>query len=82
MNEWRDVEGFVGYRVSDCGDVVSFRNRAGGLKAVGRVLKHDVSGTCGHHRVTLTTPDGRLERVQVHRLVMRAFGPARPPGRQ
>lgn len=70
--EWRRVEGFPAYEVSDDGLV---RNRHG------EILKPE-AGPRGHLRVTLYEGSREAkQRVFVHRLVLMAFVGAPPDGR-
>lgn len=66
--QWRDVPGFPGYRVSDCGRVRGPR----------RMLRPD-RGNRGHLRVRLYR-QGRGHMRWIHRLVLEAFVGPKPPG--
>lgn len=61
--EWRDVEGYPGYQVSDLGFVKS--------KKTGRPLKSAYN--CAYHRVSLSYAPWKFRTVSVHRLVAKAF---------
>lgn len=84
--QWRDIcqwEGF--YQVSNCGRVRSLdrncRQRGGTTRVLaGRILKGRVNN-CGYRVVPLSHL-GRLEVLQVSRLVVRAFIGEIPPGMQ
>lgn len=79
--EWRPVEGFEGYEVSDLGRVQSYRGR-GGKKSYfvdePRILKAGV-GTRGYEKVNLFQCGERVTR-SVHRLVALAFVDGYKPG--
>ncbi len=72
--EWRPVEGFAGYFVSDRGRVCSVDRIVSGKICHGRILR---AGTypSGHRYVCL----GRENHSQVHVLVLVAFVGPRPP---
>ena len=65
--QWRDVAGFPGYRISDAGRVAGPR---------GHIIRGD--GVRGYTRVTLCGET--RERRLVHHLVLEAFAGARPTG--
>lgn len=83
--EYRQVEGFVGYRVGNDGSVWTCWRRAG----IGEsrtpdgpwlLMRHDV-GSKGHHRVTLyRSGDPKSRRSLVHHLVLNAFVGPCPAG--
>ena len=74
--EWRRIDGFPGYEVSDLGRVRSFRPRSGKGPAptTPRILKMPPKDT-GYPHVSMQGPDGRQRTRKVHRLVAVAFLP-------
>lgn len=78
--EWRIVSNHVGYEVSDCGRVRSWRNpgKAAGLAASPHLLK-PTSTKHGHLYTTLAEP---RRKEYVHVLVAAAFIGPRPTGMQ
>ena len=71
MEEWRDVEGFLGYEVSDQGKVRSYANNRHGPNLKEPHLLRPVKNRHGYDTVCL----GRGNRRLVHRLVANAFIP-------
>lgn len=61
--EWRDVDGFPGYKVSDTGLVLGIR---------GKPLKPQ--NNRGYSKVTLHSQTGRFDK-SIHRLVLLSFKP-------
>src|SRR5688500_14205993 len=77
--EWRDVVGWLGYKVSDSGLVESWRCKHG-TRRRGRLMS-PVMDTEGYLRVSLS--DGvRRKTVKIHTMVLTAFRGPRPPGMQ
>lgn len=77
--EWRPVDGFEGYEVSNLGNVRSWRtkgNHFGTLRKEPRLLKLIDNGV--GYRVVQLAVMGNVEKKYVHRLVADAFlsGPA------
>lgn len=70
MEQWKDIDGHVGYQVSDHGQVRSFKNGRHGFTDVPRILKTDTNSN-GYERVML----GSNNRFFVHKLVAKAFIP-------
>lgn len=72
--KWVPVVGFVGYEVSDLGNVRSYRprNGRGGLTATPHSLKQNKDKD-GYSILTLRSEDGRDRTQKVHRLVLEAF---------
>ena len=70
MEEWRDIEGFPGYQVSDTGKVRSFINNRYGVGMNSHILK-PVLNRKGYETVML----GRKKRRLIHRLVASEFIP-------
>jgi hypothetical protein len=70
MNEnWKAIDGYPGYRLSDHGRVLS--------KRFGREMKY---GTCKGYRNVALTQNGKTKTFTVHRLVALHFiGPATGP---
>lgn len=80
--EYRNIEGFPGYRIGSNGSVWSlwkFNARPSRMGVVWNRLKPQVSNRHGHHRVNLCK-DGRRNRMLVHRLVLEAFVGKCPEG--
>lgn len=73
MSEWRIVEGFPNYRVSDAGDIESLR-RGQWRPLVGWRTKW------GHHKVCLRAGTWQTRRAYVHALVLEAFVGPCPAG--
>jgi hypothetical protein len=78
--EWRSIEGFPAYEVSDFGNVRSLTRKVaragdqGDLTIVGRIRKQDVTPK-GYCRVQLADVAGRKSAFFVHVLVAKAFLP-------
>lgn len=64
--EWRDVEGFPSYQVSNLGRVKSLKKRNARLLTAFR-------NNHGYWRVALTDPFGKSKHLLVSRLVASAF---------
>lgn len=85
--EWRDIPGFEGhYKVSECGDVLSCarvissrRHQSGTKRLRERILKQQDRE--GYPSVALHL-DGETLRLDVHRLVARAFHGPCPEGQE
>lgn len=75
---WKDIIDFIGYQVSDHGNVRSFHSWRG--KPVPRLLKQVVAGRTAtkHAKVLLNNRCGKRKGVYVHKLVLEAFVCARP----
>ena len=74
MTEWRAVDGFPGYEVSDAGEVRSW------YRGEGRILRQTPL-PAGYLRVFLCRPGTKRRNTRyVHHLVLEAFHGARPPG--
>lgn len=69
--EWRDVPGFPGYRVSDHGNF---------MYPTGAVNSADASRRGAYRRISMRAPDGRIVKSRVHREVLRAFDREPLPG--
>lgn len=69
--EWREINGFSGYWVSNTGLVRSHRGWAGRSKTP-RILKPYVDKD-GYHRVTLYQDTGKTKHRRVHALVAEAW---------
>lgn len=86
MTEWRDVEGFPGYRVSDDGRVIGKQGRVLALKHSGREGRPTVT-LVNRLRRTNGDPLPGAESLEprkyayVHRLVCQAFNGAAPSDR-
>lgn len=63
MEEWRDIEGFANYQVSDLGNIRS-----------GRKILVKTLDKYGYHTVSLHNTNG-MKVCKVHRLVAKAFLP-------
>lgn len=64
--KWKDVKGFKGYQVSECGNVKSdSRGESSGW----------VTNKYGHKKVRLYQGDGSYKDMYLHRLVAQAFIP-------
>lgn len=75
MEEYRQIEGWEGYYVSDAGTVISYRDKKGGINpSKYRELKWDI-GKNNYARVTLFIEGQGRYRELVHRLVAQAFIP-------
>ena len=70
MEEWKDIDGYLGYQVSSYGRVRSFTNNRHGLCDTPHVLGTDTNSN-GYRRVFL----GSNGRFFVHHLVAKAFIP-------
>ena len=69
--DWRDIEGFPGYKVNQFGDILSFkRSRRGRIRKQVRTM----SRTSFYSRVILKA-NGKQFNKRVHRLVAYAFCP-------
>jgi hypothetical protein len=83
--EWRAVEGFPNYQVSNFGGVRSIdhvgKTKAGGLRLFhGKQLKPASDGN-GYLQVTVSNEQRAITK-KVHSLVARAFLGMRPPGKE
>ena len=79
MSEWRAIDGFLAYEVSDQGEV---RRVIGGQGAVaGKVLRWHTNNSTGYPDVRLQR-DSKAVTIKVHRLVARAFHGPRLDGLQ
>ena len=78
--QWRPIDGWPGYEVSDQGRVRSFRTSQGAAD-VARILKATKQAS-GHVGVSLYAGEGRRgrRRKTVHTLVLKAFCGHPPPG--
>lgn len=75
VEEFRTIENFPDYAVSNCGRVLSSRC------SKPRILKQTVTNKTGHQKVTLYEPDSTEPRPMfVHSLVAEAFISERPQG--
>lgn len=80
MEEWKDVDGFPGYQVSNMGRIRSFYKSVGyggGIKYDynnPKILSPTIVGKGGHLRVFLYR-DGVRVPLLLHRVVARAFVP-------
>ena len=68
MEEWRDIDGFPGYQVSNTGKVRSYINNRHGVGSEPHELKQ-CTNALGYKSVQL----GRKNRRSVHRLVADAY---------
>lgn len=80
MPEWRQLERFPGYEVSDAGEVRSLRCRSG-LRPRPRPVAQRIDGH-GYRGVQIVDKFGVVRSVRVHWLVLRAFRGERPEGMQ
>lgn len=67
--EWKEVDGFSGYFVSNLGRVKSYRQSKDGL-----VLKQRLSKK-GYCVTTMSDDNKKKHCVQVHRIVLKTFNP-------
>ena len=76
---WKDVEGFPGYQISDLGRLRSRRpvNGRGNLTPDWRIVRGNKDNK-GYWRVILMK-DGRAHAARIHQLVLGAFVGPRPP---
>lgn len=81
MTEYRDIDGYDGYRVGSDGTVWSRRRRCrgGGLGKRWHELRGWRCGN-GYRHVHLADGDGGCRTEKVHRLVLAAFAGPCPPG--
>lgn len=77
--EWKPIDGFSGYEVSNFGQVRSFRpkNGRGGLTETPRLLKQGFGKGKQYYRVGLIN-EGCVTYFPVHKLVLTAFRGPRP----
>jgi hypothetical protein len=68
MEEWRPIEGYNNYLVSNFGRVMNSR---------GYVFKDNIDSN-GYYRVNLVK-DGKLKTMRIHRLVAKAYLPSTEP---
>jgi hypothetical protein len=73
MENWKTIEGFEAYEVSNLGRVR--RALPGRCTYVGKVLKQRINNNRGGHPIVQLWSNGKTHREQVHRLVARAFIP-------
>lgn len=73
QEEWRRIPGFLGYKASSYGRVMSYK------RTVPHVLKARV-GTTGYLSVQVSDSTGASKRIEVHRLVAAAFYGPCPTG--
>ena len=74
---WKDIDGYLGYQVSDLGRVRSFRNYHGNVTSEFRILKMGVNKD-GYYELDLRTNDHKHSTKRVHRLVAETFLGKRP----
>ena len=67
--EWKGIDGFGGYYVSNMGRVKSYRQSKSGI-----ILKQRLSKK-GYCLVTMSDDNSKKHSVQVHRLVLKTFNP-------
>lgn len=84
MEEWRDIQGFPGYQVSNKGRVrthgkVTSSKRCERRKWKDRIMKQKVNHRDNYSRVELWCENGKHKTVLVHRLVAEAFIPHTEP---
>lgn len=77
MENWKDIEDFPGYQISDCGRVrshnkVTFSKRHGARKWADRVIKLHGNAKDGRLRVIIWK-DGKAVTLLVHRIEAIAF---------
>lgn len=79
---WVPIKGYVGYEVSDCGQVRTYRpkNGRGPLVDTPRLMRQDKAKGKTYWRVALSGNDGRTHYRPVHQLVATAFHGDRPSG--
>jgi hypothetical protein len=77
--EWKVIEDFQNYAVSNIGRVKRIRPSRGGI--VGSILKPKVNRT-GYHYVNLRGDNGSHKGLKIHSLVLIGFGPPRPYGHE
>lgn len=79
MEEWRSIEGFPGYEVSDLGNVRCWRprNARAGKPSQPRAVQHTF--THGYAYVSMSI-DGVVARRRVHLLVLETFVGPKPDG--
>jgi len=71
MEEWKSIQDYPGYSVSNLGRIKSDKACRG---VVGRIMKLSVNGAGdGYYIVRLTLTESRQKTVNVHRLVAEAF---------
>lgn len=72
--EWRSIDGFPGYEVSDRGRVRSWKNNRWGRADSPRLMKQSTGASGRYPYVGLRRPDHTgAKRMNVHRLVAEAF---------
>lgn len=69
---WKDIDGFLGYQVSDLGHVRSSRDFHGNITENYRILKPCVNKD-GYYELTLYINNGKRATKRVHKLVAEAF---------
>lgn len=77
MENWKDIEGFYGYQISDCGRVrshnkVTFSKLHGARKWADRIIKPHDKAKDGRLRVIIWK-DGKAVTLLVHRIEAIAF---------
>lgn len=84
LEQWRSIEGWPGYEVSDHGRVRSWKQRTKGrlwlpdYSQPARILRPDVRN--GYASVVLSEKGKPVMRASVHRLVVEAFEGPSPDG--
>lgn len=72
--EWRPVEGWEGYEVSDLGNVRSFKTTSGKIIKTPRIMSQKALNR-GYHCVALKNAPFKTKLTKTHRLVANAFIP-------
>lgn len=80
--EYRDINGFSGYRVGDDGSVWTCKTRRSGTWEIGTEWKliRPTKNVSNHLRVKLYDGEGHSKSFSVHTLVLTAFRGACPSG--
>lgn len=74
MEEWRSIEGFIGYEVSDKGNIRSCLNNKHSITENWKLLSPRIDHN-GYLFVNLYTNTHKMKSIKIHRLVAMAFIP-------